>query len=307
MKKLLSIILIVGLIFSLTGNVVAAKVNGEDSEPAKTMLKNDLGKSFVQSDLIEKVESDLDHLNSFLYTNDVSIKEIDKDSEFTYEVSFANGITNAVKVEEVELGSVQFDFTEGEKHNQVVVMKDGRIFLDGFEVITEDVIIENIDSAEQINVTSIQPFAAGFEWQFIPSLGIDVRSYTPISTLQGKQVSLGQTLQSMTKGALAGILSNRLYTALVGAAFVVDGWAAAFGAIMGVFFDNVADEFLYGSTYAAVRASETTYVSYFCHKLKPNNFNAVTPKYAYIFDFYAKADLQGPATKKTVLQSGFPR
>lgn len=305
MKRFVSCILLFALLISITGGALAYAPAIETPSEAQKLLKENLGDRYLQPELVENVESDLSILKTKLPPGNLSIEKIDAYGDLLYKRENPSGIVSYFKVAEFENGNIQLDCFESDKHDQLLYTPDGKLFLDGFEIVYE--VVEE-DTATVTSQSSITPFAAGFEntYGLRPNTTIPSDYYDMNITTSAHTISFGKKLILMTGSGVGAILLNGMANILTGAAFLAGGWNTALAFVLGAACGNVGDTLVNHMANLGKEYADSTAASLQGRKYMLKN-SSFAPRYIYQFTYYAQKDFYGASTVKCVNHEQDPR
>lgn len=139
MKKVISVLLTTAMLISMlsVGAYAASAETVERMADAREMITEDLGQAQVSARLVRTVAHDQELLEKAALSSFVEISEVAPDGNVTYEIPY-EWTTEYITVEEDEERNVVLNITDGDKHDELIYTNDGRILLNGGEVIVED-------------------------------------------------------------------------------------------------------------------------------------------------------------------------
>lgn len=147
-KSLTSIILVLALMAS---NVSYINVNAEDNigeEVIDEVVEDLVADDCELEDMEDVVYEDLEMLDSIgLDVNTIVDTTVNDEEEVVYDLELTDTITNEISVEKMDDG-ILMNAVEGEKENELLIQDDGRIYLDGKEVVMEEDTLEDEEYLE---------------------------------------------------------------------------------------------------------------------------------------------------------------
>lgn len=145
-----------------------------------------------------KIKEDVHFLaNAGIVTTNLQNIEIKEDS-IIYTYIMNNGIETVVGIKENSNGDMSYHFSENEKENDLVITTDGKLYLDGNEVIVESYENEKLE---------MQPRSTSYNTTTCPrGSSSDYTEY--YYTEKNANIQLGVMLQNIATGVLAAILAN---------------------------------------------------------------------------------------------------
>lgn len=220
MKKLLSVLLTLAMMISML-SVGASAANVETVErlaDAQEMIVEDLGQAQVSTELVKTVAHDQRLLEKAALSSLVEIGEVASDGDVIYEIPYEWG-TEYITVAEGEQGNIVLNITDGDKEDELVYTNDGRILLNGNEVIVEDQYALDVESNDVSALTAdtngIQPYAGVYrQYKAATHTFKSGVSYAPDgfkatgAKFTGKTISYTQVISTLTASAFISILCS---------------------------------------------------------------------------------------------------
>ena len=137
LKKSIAMLLTLSLCFSLASVAFAAETTKISAE-AQTLVSRFDGDVKKDRVLLNQVAYDLDLFSVIALDDTVKIHSVDATGQVIYKVDHEDiGVTDFITVEKDAAGNTIMNFTEDDKHNELVITPDGRMIIDGY-VVTVD-------------------------------------------------------------------------------------------------------------------------------------------------------------------------
>ncbi|MBR2674097.1 MAG: hypothetical protein IKE52_01375 [Mogibacterium sp.] len=215
-NKIISLITAFTLIISVTASSFATdetfpkNVNGEEilDEVTEALIEGGDYSAEQEDEIADDVET-LDGLG----LNVECIEEVeDRNGELTYMFAMSDEITDEIVVNQ-KGEAIVMDVFEGDKHDEVVV-RDGRVFLDGKEIIieTEGNYIKTSCAEDNYLVVSE---TGGSEWYASSNAPSKLtkakyKAYSSTPRWKTANISLTKSLVNITYGGIIAILSSAI-------------------------------------------------------------------------------------------------
>lgn len=275
----------------INASTVLSKYSKEDFVNQKEFVQEVMSVNDLKAveEVEEKVEADIENMDKILipveYISGVSLES----KELKYELSnpYASN-KEYFTISENDLGDIYITMTGGECIDHAIFKADGRIFLDGKEVIFSDVEISDRGQKEKASAVAngwTSTFAnKGF--QNTTSRDYDV----PVGNDFQKNVNAGKPI---------ALINATLLGAMIGSAFG-GGIGASVG---GSLFASLANELIYA---AKVYSPDSSYFSMIVSKWKCSaKSNGYQKLFEYNGWYYTKKNFKGHETAHTVYEYSF--
>lgn len=235
MRKFISMLLCVGLLCTYTVSAYAF-VGGET--PNKVSLISDkLDLIELSQEQMAVVTNDLEALERIgLLDYVVSASSEGRSVQPRYKIQMED-IISYVSVNEDLQGNLTFDIHEGETHNVLSKMNDGRLILDGNEVIIDR--NENMDG-NSLNTYKIEPRARYKQYAEKPFKGKRGNYTEYVKSYYDDHISLGEKLKSVSATALAIIVCDAVSGGL-GASITSSIFSSVAGSMRSAAVKNAPD------------------------------------------------------------------
>lgn len=293
---LLSVLMIVGMLATPAFATNEADIQAEAS--ARQLLY-DADKATPSKAVVNTVVEDLRmletaHLNLF-----VSISEVHEDGTVVYEIPFEEAnVTDYVTVSK-EGNDIVLDFTEGEKHNVVVYKEDGRVFIDGFEVIAESSDITAAETeAPKSNVIARVGMKPSSRTYSLPNGDSSIPSNFSKTnkSYATNRITFGTYLKDISYGAIISGLSAVVVGGLKG---LVSGLSAN---AVGVALDSALWYIKNATVLMLQRHTTSTMMSFSAVKYVNKNNDTLHAEWLYSMKVYGLPDYGEPPTTVGVLE-----
>ena len=216
MRKVLSIFLVFSIlsIYFSTSAYAVSEENIQRKIDAYQLIIDDLGRDYISAPLVQEVASDLELLEKVYLKEYVSISTVNSDESITYKIPFEQaGFTDYINIAEDGDGNIVMSVKENDKCSELKYMLDGRVLINGNEVVVEN----DISTKEE------KPYVSSFEVQ--PRAGvhtsvtgirldngaasIDKTKYYYTNTYySGPRVNLGSALKDIAVSVFITVVVN---------------------------------------------------------------------------------------------------
>ena len=218
-KKSISSILVLTLILLSFTSVYAAVGNAETIERTSDGFINSTAEinALVNEKKLSK-ETTAEIMNEIKIMEDMGLASFDltsiniSEDDINYTLQYED-IINVVSVRELADNSIELHFTEGEKEDFVVKTADGKIILNGNEVLfTEETFHEYSPLSVDESFYEYPPISLSAGFTYITTSTCPYGSASDYSHLSSTtsvaNVTLGTYLRNMTAGAVVAVLAG---------------------------------------------------------------------------------------------------
>lgn len=298
-KKVFIVLLSVMLVVTLIQIDVLASTDAGVYKPYSDIKIKSLAKTLVDVKLMREAKSEIHIVNRIKLCNIISDDLKCMDDNFiplnsVFKVSIAAGgliyhlkngaykKSSRVMVRHHDNGDVSFYIKEGSLEDNLLIRKDGKIFLDGKEVeISNEIIDKNIEQETMLR----QGWSSSFSNKpFKRTKSSDYK--TKIKTIKNSNVNAHKTLKAITDVGLGSIIGNALSSVIrnLPAGFIASGFVAIARNLK-----NAAERY----------APNSAYFSYKCPVYRcDRKSNGVEKLYEYCASYYVKKNYKGHKEKK---------
>lgn len=291
MKKRISILLSLSLILSLCSQAFATENNKSDATSnslnditvSKSEILAILPSETEYDEMYHQVVTDLIDLSSiYIETELCTPVSIGQDGLVLYNITYPNGIVNQITTQRNSNGCIVLHFYEGELHNEVIVLENGNLLVDG-----QLVNIQNNNTTTQSYIepsnNAVSPRMRNSEYSLSPwGNASDYTNYR--RTDSGNTCSWGvSTLVGLTTGTVATIIC----------AAVNAGLGLAIGSSI---FSSVAAAMI---TRCEIYGMEDAYFSWKFDVYERQDSMSIDRYYQYTGYCYSQRDFEGHAFPHT--------
>ena len=285
-KELIAMTLILAMSVCSSFALSEARDNSTTNENQTTidrakLLVTDYFGNCKNEIMVKTVSDDIESMKSIgIYGDNISINKVGDGEVIVYDWELSDTITNQLHVEESSDGSLTVEFFEDSIHDVIRFKNDGRVILNGKEVIFSNDCMEYED---------IRAEARSSVFKNTPFKGKKSNYSKYIKNYTKNSVSAGNLIKGLATGTIATIISAALKLSLGGniGAGLLAGLASN--------IKNVAE----------THAPDSAYLSYSVNKYEYPQNGGTDRYYRYTGKYYVKKNCKGYSTSHTFYEHNF--
>lgn len=215
-KRLAGIILVLTLTLVETGipYVNATEQVNVGEEVVDEVVEKLIDSNQEVESMEEEVYEDVETLNKVgLDIKDIESMEEASSGELVYNLEITDSVTDKISIDTLNNGTIIMNTTEGEIYNELIIQEDGKIFLDGNEVVIEE------ESKDFEGIEEVTMSTGGLKWYKKSS----APSYLKNATYKGysqtwrwSNVNCKKPIKSIAFATIVGILTGGCAGGVVG-------------------------------------------------------------------------------------------
>ena len=275
MKKILTVVLCLSIVFTYSVGVYAA-----DSPESAAVTQ---AKAEKRTHNEKKMNSDKSHLKSIGFTNVKAIDNFKGQGTTAYKLEMPNGVESYAKVNDTEEG-IEYEFYEGDKHDIVCYLYDGRVKIDGVFVTDEN--------GDAIRVGGDIMTRARYATHSSKPIKGKASNYDKyIQSTSDSWITFAKALATFTTAAMGSFICNLFGLEIAGEIFTGFGIGMA---------TDVISNAKTSAPNSKVMSREYAIYEYVGGAATP-----LDHYYKYVAKCYVKGNLQGPAAKKNYYEYNY--
>lgn len=186
---------------SSTGEVISQKdVQTIDCNSCDLTI-NDEKKVLQDEKLFREMSVDLDK---------ITLEKANAASPFVYKIDYGDGSVETAEIRKASNGDIVMDVYDGNLHDTITKTSDGKLLLDGKEVVVESntEVIEEESFNEDVSVAS--QYGRGSVYRTTPYKGKAADYTKKVKTIKTASVKADKVIRKMTISAISIILKNSI-------------------------------------------------------------------------------------------------
>lgn len=186
---------------SSTGEVISQKDAQTIDCNSCDLTINDEKKVLQDEKLFREMSVDLDK---------ITLEKASATSPFVYKIDYEDGIIETAEIRKASNGDIVMDVYDGDLHDTITKTSDGKLLLDGKEVVVESntEVIEEEGFNEDVSVAS--QYGRGSVYRTTPYKGKAADYTKKVKTIKKASVTADKLIRNMTITAIATVLEKSI-------------------------------------------------------------------------------------------------